>query len=101
LARHGLGDAYHTGGMNRVLREIGLTRMQTEAYLLHVGMGLTQVAVSAILGVTQGAVSLRLAGARDRLRRRQKANRRRNLIVLELVRPIDERQDRSLFLPAS
>jgi predicted DNA-binding protein (UPF0251 family) len=101
LARHGLAAAYRDGGIDKVLREIGLTRMQAEAFLLHVGMGLKQEDVGALLGIKQGAVSLRLKGARERLRRWQKGYRKRNLIILELVRPIDERQTTPFFLPAS
>src|SRR5438046_1774400 len=42
LARHGLDVAYRAGGMTKVLREIGLLRMQAEAFVLHFGMGFTQ-----------------------------------------------------------
>lgn len=86
LEGYGLAAAYRAGGMQQVLRAIGLTRMQTEAFALHVGMDFTQEQTARFLSVTQGAVSLRLKGARDRIR----AWWGRNLIVLDLPTPIDE-----------
>jgi hypothetical protein len=81
---HASRDFFEADEMQHALRKIGLTRMQTDAFMLVERMGFTQTKTAAMLGITQGAVSLRLSGARDRLNR----YRKRNLIVLVPVSPI-------------
>jgi predicted DNA-binding protein (UPF0251 family) len=91
LAPYGLEAAYRDGGMLAVLRRIGLTRMQTEALELVVGRERTQAQAAFMLGITQGAVSLRLSGAMERI---QHYWQKQNLIVRVLPQPISERTKR-------
>lgn len=93
LERSGLDETYRKGGLVGIARHVGLTRRQREVFVLWPYF--TQEQIANQLGLTQAAVSQRLANVVDRCRRWQ--TRTQNLIQAPLSLDRERMRRQSVF----